>query len=58
MLAQGLRSEKIAVNAICSGWVKTDMGLEQGADTAIWLVTVAPREETVKYWRDRKVISY
>ena len=65
MLSQALRSQNIVVNAICPGWVKTDMGgssaprtPEQGADTAIWLAIEAPREETGKYWRDRKVISY
>ncbi|MEO0687000.1 MAG: SDR family NAD(P)-dependent oxidoreductase, partial [Cyanobacteria bacterium J06649_11] len=65
MLSQALRSEQIAVNSICPGWVKTDMGgdsaprtPEQGADTAVWLATEAPRNETGKFWRDRKVISY
>ncbi len=65
MLSQALRSQQIAVNSICPGWVKTDMGgdsaprtPEQGADTAVWLATEAPRNQTGKYWRDRKVISY
>jgi NAD(P)-dependent dehydrogenase (short-subunit alcohol dehydrogenase family) len=65
MLAEVLRPQNIAVNAMCPGWVKTDMGgasaprsPEQGADTAIWLAKEAPRHETGKFWRDRKVISY
>ncbi len=64
MLAQALASRNIVVNAICPGWVRTDMGgesaprsPEEGADTAVWLATDATRE-TGKFWRDRKVISF
>lgn len=65
MLAQFLRNKGITVNAMCPGWVKTDMGgdsaprsPEQGADTAIWLATEAPQGETGRFWRDRKVITF
>ncbi|MBE9169448.1 SDR family oxidoreductase [Pleurocapsales cyanobacterium LEGE 06147] len=65
MLADALQSQGIVVNSMCPGWVRTDMGgssaprtPEQGADTAIWLATEAPRSETGKFWRDRKIISY
>lgn len=65
MLADALSSKGIAVNAICPGWVRTDMGgtsaprsPEQGANTAIWLATEASRKETGKFWRDRRKISY
>ncbi len=54
MLAQSLKPKHIAINAMCPGWVRTDMGgtsadrsPEQGADTAIWLATEAPRSEKV-----------
>jgi NAD(P)-dependent dehydrogenase (short-subunit alcohol dehydrogenase family) len=64
MLAQSLQSKNIAINAMCPGWVKTDMGgttaprsPEQGADTAIWLATEADRRETGKFWRDRVVVT-
>jgi NAD(P)-dependent dehydrogenase (short-subunit alcohol dehydrogenase family) len=65
MLADALQSKGIVVNSMCPGWVKTDMGgasaprtPEQGADTAIWLATIAPRSETGKFWRDRSIISF
>jgi NAD(P)-dependent dehydrogenase (short-subunit alcohol dehydrogenase family) len=65
MLAEALGSQGIVVNAMCPGWVRTDMGgasaprsPEQGADTAIWLATEAPRNQSGKFWRDRKVIPF
>jgi NAD(P)-dependent dehydrogenase (short-subunit alcohol dehydrogenase family) len=64
MLAQALKAKNIAVNAMCPGWVRTDMGgssaprsPEQGADTAIWLATEALHSETGKFWRDRQVVA-
>ncbi len=65
MLADALKAKEIAVNAICPGWVRTDMGgasaprsPEQGADTAIWLATEASPSLSGKLWRDRKEVSY
>jgi hypothetical protein len=50
---------------MCPGWVRTDMGgpnatrpVEEGADTAVWLATDAPRELTGKFFRDRKEIPW
>jgi NAD(P)-dependent dehydrogenase (short-subunit alcohol dehydrogenase family) len=64
ILAAELR-ERVAVNAACPGWVKTDMGgrnadrdVTEGADTPVWLALDAPQRLTGKFVRDRKVISW
>jgi NAD(P)-dependent dehydrogenase (short-subunit alcohol dehydrogenase family) len=54
-----------AVNSVCPGWVRTDMGgegatrsVKEGADTIVWLATDAPQELTGKFLRDRKEIPW
>ena len=56
---------KFAVNSVCPGWVRTDMGGEnatrsvaEGAAGIVWLAADAPQSETSKFWRDRKVIPW
>jgi len=65
MLAEALRAGQIAVNSVCPGWVRTDMGgpsatlsVEEGADTAVWLADEAPHEVTGKFFRNRREISW
>jgi NAD(P)-dependent dehydrogenase (short-subunit alcohol dehydrogenase family) len=56
---------KFAVNSVCPGWVRTDMGsenasrsVEEGADTIVWLASEAPHDLTGKFLRDRKEIPW
>ena len=56
---------KFAINSVCPGWVRTDMGgqnatrsVEQGADTIVWLAADAPQKLTGKFLRDRKEIPW
>jgi len=65
LLANALQPDGIAVNSMCPGWVRTDMGgagaprsVEEGADTAVWLASEAPHELTGKFFRDRKEIPW
>lgn len=56
---------KFAVNSVCPGWVRTDMGgqgasrsVQEGADTIVWLAADAPQKLTGKFLRDRKEIPW
>ena len=56
---------KFALNSVCPGWVRTEMGgenasrsVEEGADTIVWLAGEAPQDLTGKFLRDRKEIPW
>jgi NAD(P)-dependent dehydrogenase (short-subunit alcohol dehydrogenase family) len=56
---------KFAVNSVCPGWVRTEMGgsnatrsVAEGAAGIVWLAAEAPQKETGKFWKDRKVIPW
>jgi NAD(P)-dependent dehydrogenase (short-subunit alcohol dehydrogenase family) len=65
MLAEALKEQRIAVNSMCPGWVRTDMGgssaprsVEEGADTAVWLASEADETLTGKFFQNRKEIPW
>ncbi len=65
ILAGELRGAGILVNAMCPGWVRTDMGgpgapvsVEDGADTAVWLATLSDGGPTGKFFRNRQEIPW
>ena len=64
-LAHELKGRTISVNAMCPGWVRTDLGgagaprsVEKGAETAVWLLSEASQNITGLLFRDRKIISW
>lgn len=63
--AAALGPQGIAVNSVCPGWVRTDMGgqnatrsVAEGADTIVWLATEAPPDLTGQFLRDRHPIPW
>lgn len=64
MFSNELKEQGIKVNAMCPGWVRTDMGgpnaplhVSQGADTAVWLTT-EKEIPTGKFFRERHEIPW
>jgi NAD(P)-dependent dehydrogenase (short-subunit alcohol dehydrogenase family) len=64
-LASELELKNIAVNAVCPGWVRTEMGgagasrsVVKGAETPVWLASDAPQDLTGMFLRDKKVIPW
>lgn len=55
----------VKINAMCPGWVRTDMGgneadrsVEEGADTVLWLATLEADGPSGGFFRDRKSIEW
>jgi NAD(P)-dependent dehydrogenase (short-subunit alcohol dehydrogenase family) len=65
MLADATRRRNVLVNAVCPGWVRTDMGgggasrsVEQGAETIVWLATLPDGGPHGRFFRDRQPIPW
>lgn len=64
MLAAELRSSHILVNAVCPGWVATDMGgsggrpVHEGAASVVWAATLPDDGPTGGFFRDGKPLRW
>ncbi|MGV9771593.1 SDR family NAD(P)-dependent oxidoreductase [Streptosporangium sp. NPDC003464] len=64
MLAAELRSDRILVNAVCPGWVATDMGgpggrpVPEGAASVVWAATLPDGGPTGGFFRDGRPLPW
>lgn len=65
ILASELEGTHVLVNAVCPGWVKTDLGgpnatrtVEEGASTVVWLATLPNDGPSGLFFRDNQPIDW
>src|SRR5262244_2878298 len=64
MLAAELKETGIVVNAVCPGWVATDMGgpggrpVDQGAAGVVWAATLPESGPSGGFFRDRQALPW
>ena len=64
MLAAELRRDHVLVNAVCPGWVATDMGgpggrpVEAGAASVVWAATLPDSGPTGGFFRDGQPLPW
>jgi NAD(P)-dependent dehydrogenase (short-subunit alcohol dehydrogenase family) len=64
ILAAELRGDRILVNAVCPGWVATDMGgpggrpVEQGAASVMWAALLPDDGPTGGFFRDGRPVDW
>jgi NAD(P)-dependent dehydrogenase (short-subunit alcohol dehydrogenase family) len=64
MLADALRRDRVLVNAVCPGWVATDMGgpggrpVHDGASGIVWAATLPDDGPTGGFFRDGRPIAW
>jgi len=65
MLANAVKGKNVLVNAVCPGWVRTDMGgsnaerdLETGASGIVWAATLPDEGPHGGFFRDGEKIDW
>jgi NAD(P)-dependent dehydrogenase (short-subunit alcohol dehydrogenase family) len=65
LLADELHGTDVLINALCPGWVRTEMGgpeatreVQAGADTIVWLATLPTGGASGGFFRDRQPIPW